>query len=396
MGYGKTSAAINYINSSDNSERFIFVTPYLNEVDRVVEGCKEKNFRQPSVRGSKLRGLKWLLEIGANIAFTHKLFSLLDKEAVELIKSNGYTLFLDEAAEIAQTTVVSEEDLRIMLDNFVVLDGRKAVWIDAEYTGKLEEYKTLCDLGQLYMLGTKKDSAISLFPYAIFDAFKKSYVMTYMFPAQLQKYYYDATGVKYEYAGVSLVNGEYVLNESTTDPPEYMEIRRLAKKLITVCDSDSLNEVGYSETALSKSWYQRMWRKGGQDGLDVVRRNTYNFFRNYSKTASAENMWTTFSGYRKHITGSGYTKGFVSCNARATNEYRERTAAAYLVNRYMNPYMGVFFKTCNVEVDEDLFALSEMLQWLWRSAIREGKPIHAYIPSRRMRTLLLDWMDGIV
>ena len=124
--------------------------------------------------------------------------------------------------------------------------------------------------------------------------------------------------------------------------------------MITVCDSDSLNEVGYSETALSKSWYQRMWRKGGQDGLDVVRRNTYNFFRNYSKTASAENMWTTFSGYRKHITGSGYTKGFVSCNASNLMNTEREQPAAYLVNRYMNPYMGVFFKTCNVEVGRGL------------------------------------------
>ena len=44
-------------------------------------------------------------------------------------------------------------------------------------------------------------------------------------------------------------------------------------------------------------------------------------------------------------------------------------------------------------MDEDLFALSEMLQFIWRSAIREGKDIHLYIPSSRMRGLLETWLD---
>ena len=34
-----------------------------------------------------------------------------------------------------------------------------------------------------------------------------------------------------------------------------------------------------------------------------------------------------------------------------------------------------------------------MLQWIWRSAIRDGKPINAYIPSKRMRELLINWMN---
>ena len=36
--------------------------------------------------------------------------------------------------------------------------------------------------------------------------------------------------------------------------------------------------------------------------------------------------------------------------------------------------------------------MSEMLQFLWRSAIREGKEINVYIPSIRMRKLLEQWI----
>jgi hypothetical protein len=34
-----------------------------------------------------------------------------------------------------------------------------------------------------------------------------------------------------------------------------------------------------------------------------------------------------------------------------------------------------------------------MIQFIWRSAIRDGKPIHLFVPSERMRTLLKDWMN---
>lgn len=44
-------------------------------------------------------------------------------------------------------------------------------------------------------------------------------------------------------------------------------------------------------------------------------------------------------------------------------------------------------------MNEDVFALSEMVQWIWRSAIREGNPINIYVPSARMRDLLTRWMN---
>ena len=80
---------------------------------------------------------------------------------------------------------------------------------------------------------------------------------------------------------------------------------------------------------------------------------------------------------------------------RASNEYRDRTAVAYLVNKYFNPFIKNFFVSNGVEVDEDGYAISEMLQFLWRSGIRDGKRITVYIPSRRMRELLKNMNYGI-
>jgi hypothetical protein len=51
-----------------------------------------------------------------------------------------------------------------------------------------------------------------------------------------------------------------------------------------------------------------------------------------------------------------------------------------------------FFKKKNIEVNQDDWALSELIQWVWRSAIRNGKPITLFIPSGRMRTLFKNWL----
>ena len=82
-------------------------------------------------------------------------------------------------------------------------------------------------------------------------------------------------------------------------------------------------------------------------------------------------------------------------NSRATNEYRDRKYIAYTVNRFINPYMKAFFHSKGIEVNEDKYALSEMLQFIFRSAIRCGESINIYIPSKRMRTLLKNWIEEI-
>jgi hypothetical protein len=53
-----------------------------------------------------------------------------------------------------------------------------------------------------------------------------------------------------------------------------------------------------------------------------------------------------------------------------------------------------FFSKHEVEVNVELFALSELLQWLFRSRIRTDQPIQVYIPSIRMRTLLEQYLNN--
>ena len=65
-----------------------------------------------------------------------------------------------------------------------------------------------------------------------------------------------------------------------------------------------------------------------------------------------------------------------------------------MVNRFADPNVMKFFASRGIEIDQDAFALSEMLQWIWRSAIRDDRPINLYVPSSRMRELLIDWIEN--
>ena len=61
----------------------------------------------------------------------------------------------------------------------------------------------------------------------------------------------------------------------------------------------------------------------------------------------------------------------------------------------MNVGRKIFYRDHGVEVDENMYALSNMVQWIWRTAIRDGKEVVVYIPSSRMRKLLVDWMNQV-
>ena len=127
--------------------------------------------------------------------------------------------------------------------------------------------------------------------------------------------------------------------------------------------------------------------------MKQLKNNLLNYFTNKRKSKTALNIWTTFKDFKSVLSGKGYSKGFVPLNMRASNDYCERTSIAYPVNRFLDPGIKNFFMKHNVEVDEDGYALSEMLQFIWRSAIRNGQEIWVYIPSIRMRRLLEQWID---
>ena len=391
MGSGKTSWAIQFMENADKDKNFLYITPFLDETKRIKESVKSREFVTPETKGKgKMKDLKQLILNEKNIASTHALFERADNELIELLKSGKYTLILDEAI-----TVIEQFDLE--KDSFQQLQDSQMVFVD-ETTGLIKwneegryqdtpynRVKNLAKTENLYFF--ENTVLFWTFPVTTFQAFEEVYILTYLFQAQQQKHYYDMYDVQYTYKAVQRINETYVLvnheNKNSYDKSKL-------KSLINIYEG-KLNNIGDDKNAFSVSWFNKVKNK---NLIVKLKNNTYSYFKNNVKTPASLNMWTSYKADTSKLKGKGYTKGFVPCNARATNEYKDKESLAYLVNRFMHPYEYKFFKAKNIEVNQDMYALSELLQWIWRSRIRNGEPINLYIPSKRMRTLLIDYLES--
>lgn len=407
MGTGKTQAAINFINSSSEDKRFIYITPYLPEVDRIKEACKDKHFVEPEKirkKAPKIVDLKYKISKGMNIVTTHAMFTYFDDYIMDLCAAENYTLILDEVADVVHPLEMNYIDVQTAREKFLTVNEEGLCKWNPEYAdypsygAKFSDIKRWADLDSLADYG---DSTLTLwvFPIKAFRSFNESYILTYMFDAQIQRYYYNLYGMEYKQM---YVWGDTLDTYHFSDEPREYKHRYNYKELIRIIDDPKLNDVGNGETALSKRWYKKDI-DNKKEHINKLRNNTINFFKHkkvlykdgeYVNAKTENDLWTTFAIYEKMIgKGGGFSKGFIACNARATNEYKDRTVIAYLVNRYVNLSVWNFFNQKGIKINHDAFALSEMLQFIWRSGIRDGKHITVYVPSKRMRNLFIKWID---
>lgn len=392
MGAGKTSAMINYINESPPNKKFIFVTPYLTEVKRIKDSCRSKDFKEPKSYGSKYIHLKSLLERGLNVVTTHALFDSFDMDIVALLEGKNYTLIIDEAFSPTDVIDISMDDTNCILNTYASVNKDNMLEWSVEYDGRFQDIYNLSVKHRVYMLSDKV--LVDMFPVEVFKSFEEIYLMTYLFDDQPIRCYFDYHNLEYKKLYVKNFNGYYkIVNFNVT------YVTQNYKKLIHIYESPKsrstsqvdLNAIGNKRSALSKTWYKR--NRNSKEMLQL-KRNLRNYLAKiHADKSSKDKMWTTFSDFKDYVGFDGVLKGFLSCNIKASNEYKNRTVCAYLINRYMNPSVAAFYRNGGVDIDQDQFALSDLLQWLFRSAIRDGKEIWVYIPSSRMRNLLKQWIE---
>ena len=129
MGRGKTSSAIRFINDSDKDEKFLFITPYLKEVERIKTNCPAKRFKEPCfLKGRKLEGIKDLINRGENIVSTHALFQKFDLEVIDLCRAKNYTLIMDEVTDVVEKYEISKTDFEMLKEKFICVVCYKIIF----------------------------------------------------------------------------------------------------------------------------------------------------------------------------------------------------------------------------------------------------------------------------
>lgn len=375
-------------------------------------------FKEPLNFGEgKLDSFHKMLAAGEDIATTHALFLRATPETVRLISEGGYNLVLDEELNVLQRyndivsnldnkTVNSADVQWLKQENYISVSDCCVEWTGATVDGfHYSEVERLAKSGSLRCAG---DCLLWEFPVDVFTAFRNIYVLTYQFEGSPLSSYMKVYNLPYEMLSVEQdAEKKYHLCSYKDDSERRKELRGL----VSVYEGN-LNDIGNKYNSLSVNWYESADAAQLKEVRSIMRR-----YRDRLKAPSSSIMWTApkkgkisekltqrgfgfiskLSGEEQQLPDDSREKRklqcFVACNARATNDFMERTNCLYLINRFPLLEVKNYFNARGCPIDDNIFSLSEMIQWIWRSAIRMGKSINLFIPSSRMRKLLLNWLD---
>jgi hypothetical protein len=396
MGSGKTTAVFKMMKDNPD-KKYLYISIFLAEVGdgqtgeegRIQKELPELRFKMPRNMGEgKVNSLKHLISLGCNVACTHVLLRMLDGGVVDLLISKGYTIIIDEAIDAIQVwNKLSVNDVRLLLNtNLILVDEDKRVsWNNKDHDLDDQRYADVRDLANSGFLFLHQDYAlISEYPPRLLQEAKEVMVLSYLFEGSMMSAWLKANGVDYSY----IPPDELGLREARV-------VKAEIRQNIELLSSKILHSSDFRETAFSATW----WKNSNSSTKKKVKKA----MENCVATCKARNgsvFWTAFKNVRECLEGRGFTRPspdglepFLPYNIRAINSYRHHTLALYMVNVYKHPTELSYLANRGVKFEQDMHALSDMLQFLFRGCVREGKPMKVLIASKRMKRLMEQWLE---
>lgn len=377
---------------SNANSKFIYITPFLTEIEeRIPEELPELNFFSPENKGNgKLGDFMNLVKSGKNISATHVLFSMFTPETVDLIIKQQYILVIDEAIScvgLLDKLLVHSDTRDLLKSNMVKVNPDKRnqlSWNEEDYPdhdGRYHFVRNMCNMGVVYCYA---DTFLMFeYPPKLLAELDEVWVLTYLFNGSDMRCWLDLNMIPYQ-----------IMDNQLLGLKSEEEIKKVVRDNLTIITNRSLASTRQRRGTLSKTWYENAKKEDLDKYKGMLRSCIVT-----NKAKAGDVFWTTYKDQQKRMQGTGYTKGvsedmpaFLPMNIRATNNYRDYTLCMYAVNIFKNPVEVNYLKSNGIDADEDMFALSEMIQFVWRGAIRQGKPMKVLILSDRMRELLIKWI----
>jgi hypothetical protein len=398
MGSGKTTGIIKWMKDNPQN-KYLYVSPLLSEVEeRIPTECEELEFVSPNTLEHKTKAdhLKDLLTRGMNISFTHSLFTSLTKEHLRLINLEQYVLIIDE--EIDFIDQYQGKDYR--RGDIVTLERSGHIRVDEDNLGrvhwiwdedKFEENSTygklkrMCDLEMLHCAKRDRGMIVLHLPIALISASSRTIVMTYLFEGSVMNKFMEMKGVTVKpFTEVQMIKTE-------------AQVKSEACGRINLVDTASTKKVsGVSKSRLTATWYRESC---SNDDLKAVANAIRSVCRKFDKSrvlyTLPKHLVLPDKGKPKiKITGYPAKDCFLYSGTKATNMYSDRDVLVHAFNRHPLVPVSAYLQDYGFPVDSDHFALSELIQWVWRSAIRNGGTIQLSIISYRMKRIFEDWLNG--
>jgi hypothetical protein len=390
-GSGKTTSMI---DSFKQEEKYLVILPYLTEVDRVIADALNITFVQPSaednIHNTKTESLKELLLTGCNIATTHSMYERLVPLA-EAGLLEDYNIIIDEVPEVVQS--VSSKSKTSIIEIYI-----KGGFIEVEDTGlvsatdkwreKKEEVAdtlsnkilTYAETGCLYLLG--EHMFVWAMPSKLLTSGKSVTIMTFKAEGSLL---------------VSYMNKLSLPHIIERDKHKEYAFREQAADLINLEDIPSISKLKLSHTGQQEGMGSAVYCSKLSGGLKNLRaRQLRGLDLSNVLLTCKKDAWFKDNGKAGVFAQSSKmfeNTNWIANTTRGTNEYAHCSHLIYLYDQHINPLVARWLNN-NSRYFDDAYALTELIQWVWRSRIRRGEPITLYLPAPRMRGILIDWLEG--
>jgi len=399
MGSGKSTEIIKWIDSNPQ-EKWLFVSPLLSEVEeggRLMTALNHTVFVSPITSDDHDRKQDHLLELlasGANVACTHSLYLQMSDEHLDWIEKHGYILVIDEEINVVDgMSAYSYSDVRWLIDYGHITvqesDGM-LMWQAGDNVGEKHKYKLmkqLCDAQSLYAAKRSESILVTQLPVRLISAAKRVVILTYMFKGNILDCFLRLKGIESK-----------PFTEITVNEPDMADVQKLVT-IVPVPRNFKLTG------KLSGTW----WKSASTADIKAVQ-NAIRSVCNATDAHPSKVMYTLpksrfhQDGKQTVVNPRGYRQWkdqdgninycWLPCSIRATNDYAEKNVLIHAYRRHPLQSVNAYLQDYGQPIDIEVFALSELLQWTWRSAIRNGEPISICILSDKMLKLFQVWLAG--
>jgi hypothetical protein len=436
MGTGKSTWAIKRIKDDISitgyaNKRTIVVLPYNDEVDRYANALGNSlnvvALGKEYLEGEKNSETKTSTFIDALkyadcIIITHSLFEdHINGEILELIREGEWHSIIDETISVFQEKKgIDKQDIQGFVDDGIATVKVIGEGVSSNYAGvsklvlnsmmydsymELDRTETKRSIIRLlrtrdfFMVdtdGSKDFYSFSMSP-AWVDSFVSVTILTYLFKNTDMDYWLGIHGYTVEHLELLRVaEGGHITkrHSGTYSGKPFRDFIQIDKP------TGGRSQV-YGDGCYDLS-NNKMTRMSANSPQMVQMRQHLRSFKERHDIGNEDFMFTCRKENRayyidrnrrlfKSFTGE---QNWLAFNARGTNEWKDRHFIYYACNLFPFPAIEKTIQRHGYVYDKEQFALSAMLQFIWRSAIREGKKITVLFQSKRMRDLFETWLNA--
>ena len=308
-----------------------------------------------------------------SIVCTHKLFLEADMSFA------GYEVHIDEAVDVVwPMSKLSWRDFKaFVLDRgLATVDAQGFVrpeeaWFDEPLTDALGKARDLAANGVLVL--TKAHQFLKVLPRRLFEVSKSCTIHTYMAETTMLVAYMRKLGL------------DYTIHKDEAGDAAF---RQSISKRLTIKKLDSkIEALSFSYSAQDKHNKQKQERVA-LSLRNLRSRELVGVEPSSIMVSCKKSNWEDGKG--PYAKGSTLAKEphWLEAKKKATNDYRHCTHMVYLNDLHLPPSIKLWLGLDDARQDE--WAKGTLVQWVFRSALREpgGPKVTFYSPSKRMRDLL--------